>query len=202
MPNQNPNPQTMLDALQELKSEIKSLRTELNRLEGSILKERVKAIEEVLTRNRLLLYADQLDEELDDDLDKLLNHECKNHPQCLQTFKNMTTESLKLIKNANHTQALADLESKIEKIDETIKKAKGSSCEVCHQNFQKKLRREKRALQTIVIVEKPSEAKQNQEELNISHIVETILEPQLTKPGSKFSLASAREKRASQKYPN
>jgi len=173
----NPNPQTMLNALQDLKSEIKNLRTELSRLEGSILKERLKAIEEVLTQNRLLLYVDQIEEDLDEDLDKLLNHECKNHLQCLKTFKTMTSESLKLIKNANPTEAITDLESTIEKIGNTIQKTKDSSCEVCHQNFQKKLRREKRALQTIVLVEKPGDNKQNQEELNISQLVETMLEP-------------------------
>ena len=41
----------------------------------------------------------------------------------------------------------------------------------------KETAKRKRALQTIVLVEKTGDSMQNQEELNISHIVETILEP-------------------------
>lgn len=170
------NTQFMIDALKELKLEMENLRKELSRIEGSILRERVKAVEEALSQNRLLLYADQLSEELDEDLAKIVDPECENRLQCVRSYKGMATESINLTKNAKPADAINDLDSKIEKIGSMIQKANGSSCEICHRNFQKKLKREKRAFQTIVLVEKTS-ANDSQKELNIANLVETILEP-------------------------
>jgi DNA-binding transcriptional ArsR family regulator len=172
MTNQDP---AITDALRELKLEIKNLRTELNRLEGSVLKERVKAVENALTQNRLLLYAGQLQDELDEDIQKIPNKECKNHDQCLEQFKKMATENLQIIKDQKVEEALNDFDTKIDKMEQVIQKAKGSTCEVCHKDFQKKLRSEKRAFQTIVLVEK-TDGEENAE-LNIERLVEGVLEP-------------------------
>ncbi len=172
----NPNNQTMLTAIEELKTEIKTLRAELNRLEGSILKERIKAVEEALTQNRRLLFANQLQEELNEDLQNLTNAQCKNQPNCIKKFAEIANENLKAIKESNSTDTLADFDSKIDHAKQITEKAKGAPCEACHQNFQKKLKREKRAFQTVVLVEKNAEDKQN-EELNIAKLVEGVLEP-------------------------
>lgn len=172
MANQDP---TITNALQELKQEIKNLRCELNRLEGSVLKERVKAVENALTQNRLLLYAGQLQDELDEDIQKIPNKECKNHDQCLERFKSMATENLQMMKNLKVEEALNDFDTKIDKMEQVIQKAKGSTCEVCHKDFQKKLRKEKRAFQTIVLVEKGDD--KDEAELNIERLVEEVLEP-------------------------
>lgn len=169
--------QPVLDTLKELKLEVGSLRTELSRLEGSILKERVKAVEEALTQNRLLLYANQLGEEIDDDIEKLPDPECKNRLQCIERFKTIVVNNLELIKDFKTKEVITDLDSKIDNLDQTIERAKGTPCEVCHQKFKKKLKREKRAFQTIVLVEKTTENMQNEEELNTKRLVETILEP-------------------------
>jgi DNA-binding HxlR family transcriptional regulator len=168
-------PEPITNAIQELKQEIKNLRLELNRLEGSILKDKVKATENALTQNRLHLYADQLQDELQEDLKSILDRQCKNHDQCIERFKKMATENLQKIKNLKTTEAITDLDAKIDSIEQVIAKAKGSNCEICHQNFQKKLRREKRALQTITLVEKTAQESNN--ELNIDRLVEGILEP-------------------------
>ncbi len=165
----------LTNALQELKQEIKNLRIELNRLEDSVLKERIKSVEDALTQNRLLLYAGQLQDELDEDIQKIPDAKCKNHDHCLELFKKMATENLQIIKNLKIKEAINDLDTKIEKMEQVIQKAKGSPCEVCHKDFQKKLRREKRAFQTIVLVEK-TENKDNKE-LNIDRLVEEVLEP-------------------------
>lgn len=177
MTDQTPNPTTqMLTAIEELKTEIKTLRADLKRLEGSILKERIKAVEEALTQNRRLLHADQLQEELNDDLQKITNPQCKNQPSCIKKFTEIATENLQAIKNSNPAIAIADFDSKIDNAGQIAEKAKGAPCEACHLNFQKKLRREKRAFQTVVLVEKPSDGKQDKE-LNVTHLVEAVLEP-------------------------
>ena len=81
-----------------------------------------------------------------------------------------------MAQEANPENALADLDSKISKIGETAEKAKGKPCEECHQNFEKKLKRQKRAFQTIVLVEKTPDD-QNNEQIDINRLVETVLEP-------------------------
>jgi predicted transcriptional regulator len=60
-------------------------------------------------------------------------------------------------------------------MEQVIQKAKGTNCEICHRDFQKKLRREKRAFQTITLVEKTP--KKDETEININQLVEGVLEP-------------------------
>jgi predicted transcriptional regulator len=174
MQNQNQTETQLTETLQELKKEIKNLRLELNRLESSALKEKIKTVEDALTQNRLLLYAGQLQDELDEDIPNILDKNCKNYDRCLEQFKKMATENLQIIKDLNVHEALTDLDVKIDKMEQVIQKANGSTCEVCHRGFQKKLRREKRAFQTITLVEKTRE---DDVELNIDHLVEAVLEP-------------------------
>lgn len=173
--NQPANPE-LANILQELKLEVKNLRIELSHLESSALKERVKTVENALTQNRLLLFANQIQDELEEDIQKIPNAECKNRNQCLEKFKTMATENLQIIKGLKVKEAINDLDTKIGSIEEIIQNAKGSTCEICHRDFQKKLRREKRAFQTVVLVEKPVDD-QNNVELNITRLVEDVLEP-------------------------
>lgn len=166
--------QTMLNALIDLQSEVKNLRTELNRLEGSILKERVKAVEQALSQNRLMRYSKQMQDELGEDLEKITDSQCQNHAKCIETFRTIATENLNIAQEATTEDALADLDSKISEIGQTAQKAKGTPCEECHQSFQKKLKRQKRAFQTIVLVEKTPDP---EEQMNVDLLVETVLEP-------------------------
>jgi predicted transcriptional regulator len=177
MPHQEKNnPQTLQNSLNELQSEVKTLRAELNRLEGSILKERVKAVEQALSQNRLMLYAKQMQDELGEDLAEIVNPQCQNRQKCVEAFRTIATENLNVAQEANPENALADLDSKISKIEQTAEKTKGEPCEECHQNFQKKLKRQKRAFQTIVLVEKSADD-QNSKQIDINRLVETVLEP-------------------------
>jgi predicted transcriptional regulator len=98
-------------------------------------------------------------------------------PQCFKKFKEVSTENINLIKNSNPTEVLSNIDFKINRIDKVIEQVKGSQCEVCSSNFQKKLRKEKRAFQTIVLVEQTSESKKQEQELNISYLVQMVLEP-------------------------
>ena len=152
------------------------MRAELNRIEGSILKDRVKAVEQALSQNRLMLYAKQMQDELDEDLEKITDSKCQNQQKCIETFRAIATENLNMAQEAQAENALADLDSKINKIAQIAEKAKGKPCEECHQNFQKKLKRQKRAFQTIVLVEKTPD-NQNSEQIDIDRLVETVLEP-------------------------
>lgn len=170
------NQKTMLNALTDLQSEIKNLRTELNGLEGSILKERVKAVEQALSQNRLIKYAMQMQDELNEDLGKMVNPDCQRNARCVEVFRGIAAENLKVTQQAPPKEALEDLDAKIEKAGQAAETAKGKPCEECHRSFQKKLKREKRAFQTIVLVEKiPDDL--DKQQININSLVETVLEP-------------------------
>ena len=169
--------QTMLNALSDLQAEVKNLRTELNRLEGSLLRERVKAVEQALSQNRLMQYSAQLQDELNEDLEKIAKPDCQNRLRCIEAFRAVAAENLKMTQQATPTEALEDLDAKIEKIGKTAEKAKGKPCEECHRSFQKKLKREKRAFQTIVLVEKTNDEAADDQQMNIDGLVENMLEP-------------------------
>jgi DNA-binding transcriptional ArsR family regulator len=59
-------------------------------------------------------------------------------------------------------------------MEQITHKAQGTNCECCHRDFQKRLRSEKRALQTIVLVEKPPE---HGFEPDVEQLVANVLEP-------------------------
>ncbi len=72
----------MTNILRELLQEISSLKAELGRIESVILKDRLSAVEEALSQNRLMHYADLLNEEANQDIDKLLSADCGKRSKC------------------------------------------------------------------------------------------------------------------------
>ena len=174
----NPNDQeTVIYALRELKQEVGSLKAELGRVEGVILKDRLSAVEEALSQNRLMQYADLLNEEASDDIDGLLNADCEKRTKCHEFFKDQLAKSLLIVKTCGSKAAFADLDARINQIGIQAEKAKGTQCESCQTKFQKKLKREKRSFQTIVLVEKTNDDHPNQEVIDVPFIVENLLEP-------------------------
>jgi DNA-binding transcriptional ArsR family regulator len=175
--NEQTNQEALTNALRELKQEVSSLKAELGRIESVILKERLSAVEEALSQNRLMQYADLLNEEANDDIDKLLNADCEKKTKCHEYFRENLAENLLIAKSRGSKEALADLDARINQAGSQAEKAKGTQCESCQTKFQKKLKREKRAFQTIVLVEKTNGDKNNQEVLDVPFIVENLLEP-------------------------
>ena len=57
MANLLENDKSTIDLLNSLRQEITSLRKDMNRIEESVLKQRLLAIEETLSRNLLMVYA-------------------------------------------------------------------------------------------------------------------------------------------------
>jgi len=167
--------QTITDALQQLTKEVNNLKTEITRIQDVILKERLQAVENALTQNRLTQYADLLNEEADEDLNQILNPTCQKRTKCHQYFKTHLTENITTAKTQGPQQALTHLDTTINQIEDHIKKAKGTPCENCQTKFQKKLKREKRALQTIILVQKTDP--QNPQTIDITGVVENFLEP-------------------------
>jgi len=176
---ENENFQLIFKSITELKSEVNSLRAELGGLEGSVLRERVKSVEEALSQNRLLLFANQLQEELVEDAQKLVRTDCKNQRRecCVEKFNAMKAENLKLLKSLKPKEAIEDFDSKIDTLGHMMEKAKDTQCEPCIENFQKRLKKEKRALQTVIIVENPKSDTQNNEPFDIAFKVKMLLEP-------------------------
>lgn len=175
--NEQTDQEAVTKALRELTQQVGSLKAELGRIEGVILKDRLSAVEEALSQNRLMQYADLLNEEASEDIDKLLNSDCEKRTKCHEYFREQLAENLLIVKSRGSKEALADLDARINHLGSQAEKAKGTQCESCQTKFQKKLKREKRAFQTIVLVEKTNSDDRNQEAVNIPFIVENFLEP-------------------------
>ena len=175
--NESTDQEVITNTLRELVQEVCSLKAELGRIESVILKDRLSAVEEALSQNRLMQYADLLNEEANEDIGKLLNADCEKRTKCHEYFKEQLTENLSIAKSRGSKEALADLDARINQIGSQVEKAKGTQCESCQAKFQKKLKREKRAFQTIVLVEKTNGDNHNQEVIDVPFIVENLLEP-------------------------
>jgi len=175
--NEQTDQEAVTNALRKLIQEVGSLKAELSRIESVILKDRLSAVEEALSQNRLMQYADLLNEEANEDIDRLLNADCEKRTKCLEYFRENLAENLLIVKSRGSREALADLDARINQIGSQAEKAKGTQCENCQTKFQKKLKREKRAFQTIVLVEKTNGDDRNQGVIDVPFIVENWLEP-------------------------
>ena len=152
-------------------------------------------MEEALSQNRLMQYADLLNEEASEEIDKLLNIDCEKRTKCHEFLKEQLTENLLIAKSRGSKEALADLDIRINQIGSQAEKAKGTQCERCQTKFQKKLKREKRAFQTIVLVEKTNEDNHNQKVIDVPFIVENLLEPLANPSEAKNSYHFVRRKK-------
>jgi len=74
----------LISAIAELKMEIKGLRADMNRVEETVLKERLRAVEDTLSQNHLLVYAGQRSQSLNQDITLLLKEDCQNKDKCLE----------------------------------------------------------------------------------------------------------------------
>ena len=92
--NQQTDQEAVTSALRELTQEVGSLKAELGRIESVILKDRLNAVEEALSQNRLMQYADLLNEEANEDIGKLLNADCEKRTKCHEHFKEQLAENL------------------------------------------------------------------------------------------------------------
>ncbi len=168
----------LIGAIAELKMEIKGLRADMNRVEETVLKERLRAVEDILSQNHLLVYAAQRSQSLNQDLATLLKKDCQNRDKCLEHYKNTIEENTKIIKQSGAKVALADLDDKIAETELMVEKTKGQQCENCSSNFDKKLKLEKRAYQEIVLVKDVSNDKVvNNQSLDIPFLLQNLFEP-------------------------
>jgi predicted transcriptional regulator len=148
----------------------------MNRIEESVLKQRLEAIEETLSQNHLMVYARQRSETINEDISRSLKPDCDDRAKCLEYFKAKIDDSTRAIKESGSKKAISDIDDKIAENELMVEKTRGQKCEACFANFHKKLKREKRAYQEIVLVEdmnKPKDA----EALDIHFLVNALFEP-------------------------
>ena len=93
--------------------EIKGLRADMNRVEETVLKERLRAVEDTLSQNHLMVYADQRSQSLNQDIATLLKEDCQNRDKCLEHYKNKIEENTQVIKQSGAKDALEDLDDRI-----------------------------------------------------------------------------------------
>ena len=162
----------LIDAISELKTEIKGLRADMNRVEETVLKERLRAVEDTLSQNHLLVYAGQRSQSLNQDIALMLKEDCQNRDKCLEHYKNTIEENTQVIKQSGPKVALADLDDRIAETELMVEKTKSQKCGNCFSNFDKKLKREKRAYQEIVLVKDiNNDTKVNSESLDIPFLL-------------------------------
>ena len=137
------SPDNLIGAIAELKMEIKGLRADMNRVEETVLKERLRVIEDTLIQNHLLVYAGQRSQSLDQDIATLLKEDCQNRDKCLEHYKNTIEENTQVIKQSGTKEGLADFDDKIAETELMVEKTKGQQCGNCFSNFDKRLKRQK-----------------------------------------------------------
>jgi len=168
----------LIGAIAELKMEIKGLRADMNRVEETVLKERLRAVEDTLSQNHLLVYAGQRSQSLNQDIALLLKEDCQNRDKCLEHYKNTIEENTQVIKQSGPKVGLADLDVRIAETELMVEKTKGQQCGNCFSNFDKKLKREKRAYQEIVLVKDVNDDKiVNNQSLDIPFLLRNLFEP-------------------------
>ena len=176
MIHQKENQDSVVTSIESLRLEIQSLKNEFRKMEGTILKDRLKSVENALSQNRLLMYADQLGEELKEDFLRLMKDKCENQEKCAKKFSEFLSENLDLLKQSKIKEAFEDLDSKILQTKQMGKEVKRKGCEMCFRNVHKKLKREKRAFQTVTLVEK-NWIETEPVNLDIAFLVKSFLEP-------------------------
>ena len=168
----------LIGAIAELKMEIKGLRADMNRVEETVLKERLRAVEDTLSQNHLLVYAGQRSQSLNQDIAILLKEDCQNRDKCLEHFKNTIEENTQVINQSGPKFAISDLDDRIAENGLIVEKTKGQQCGNCFSNFDKKLKREKRAYQEIVLVKDVRNDKiVNNQSLDIPFLLHNLFEP-------------------------
>ena len=176
MANPLENDQSTIDLLNSLRQEITSLRKDMNRIEESVLKQRLLAIEETLSQNHLMVYASQRSETIDEDISRMLKSDCDKKGKCLEYLKAKIEDNYRIIKESGPKKALSDMDDKIAESELMVEKTKGETCEACFTNFHKKLKREKRAYHEIVLVEDINTAK-SPEAIDTQFLVDSLFEP-------------------------
>jgi DNA-binding HxlR family transcriptional regulator len=168
----------LIGAIAELKMEIKGLRADMNRVEETVLKERLRAVEDTLSQNHLLVYANQRSQSLNQDIALMLKEDCQKKDKCLENCKNTIEENTQVIKQSGPKLGLADLDDRIAENELMVEKTIGQQCGDCFSNFDKKLKREKRAYQEIVLVKDVnSDMKVSNQSLDIPFLLQNLFEP-------------------------
>ena len=168
----------LIGAIAELKMEIKGLRADMNRVEETVLKERLRAVEDTLAQNHLLVYAGQRSQTINQDIAMLLKEDCQNREKCLEHYNSIVNENTQVIKQSGPKVALADLDDRIAENELMVKKIESQQCRNCISNFDKKLKREKRAYQEITLVKDISnDTKVNSQSLDIPFLLQNLFEP-------------------------
>ncbi len=176
MSNPSKNDDSVADLLNSLRDEVKNLRNDINRVEESVLRQRLLAIEEALSQNHLQVYASQRSETIGKDISDMLKQDCSKKGKCFEHFKSKIDDNTRVIRESGSRKAMSDMDDKITENELMVEKTKGYTCEACFANFHKRLKREKRAYQEITLVEDIDKNK-DADVIDIQFLVDSMLGP-------------------------
>lgn len=169
--------QSMEKTLHELKKEISLLRKELQRIEASLMAERLESVERAIAQNYIELYIDEVEEEIDETLEHILREECAKREQCKQIFKKSLGEPLKKYKKDGLKEVLIKLDKELSQVESVLKKSINTSCEACYRKLQKSLQKQRKTLQKIADLKLTLEKRENRKQLDVPNLVKDVLEP-------------------------
>lgn len=175
--NQNPNESNKLEELIEsLKDEVLEVKNALQNMEETLLKDRLKSVENALAQNRLLKYTTQLEGEVKNDFFRLMKNGCEQQTECANKMSKFFSDNLKLMKQLDVEQGLQGINVIVQKSNEIVEKPPKEECLECFKNVNHKLKREKRIFETIASMEK-NWKNEKQTEIDIPFLIKSFLDP-------------------------
>ena len=135
MANLLENDKSTIDLLNSIRQQITSLRKDMNRIEESVLKQRLLATEETLSRNHLMVYASHTSETIGEDIFGTLKSDCAKKEECLEYFKCKIEDSSRAIKESSPKKALSDMDDKIAENELMLEKIKGKNVKIVLRTF-------------------------------------------------------------------
>lgn len=163
--------------LRELREEISLLRKELQRIEASLIAERLQSVERAMAQNYIELYLDQAEEGMDETVEHILREECRKRELCKQNFKNSLIESFNAYRKEGLKEALIKLDEELIHVEAALKKSINTSCETCYRKLQKSLQKQRKNLQKIAGLRSTAEELETRKQVDLSNLVKDVLEP-------------------------
>lgn len=161
--------------LRELKLEVSSLRSEIQRIADAIINNRLESVKQALTSNHLRLYASQTREFIGDTVERCLRADCSRSSQCKEPF----TQSVEGVMDACAHEELGDIFEKLNRelnrVQEAIEKAEGKPCQRCYVNLKNVFTNQRDDIKRITGQEATIEDKTIS--FDVDRLVEEVIKP-------------------------
>ena len=84
-----------------------------------------------------MLYADQANETLEENVERGVSRKCQKRQQCKQNFMNTIRRALETCNEQGLEHAFAKLDGELKQVERVIERAVGGNCESCYREVQR-----------------------------------------------------------------